>query len=441
MQKTLAQTDNSEKTTFQRPLWFPLDIAATIYPAARNRTWRNNYRFAVVLKEDIDPVVLQKAADDLFDRFPMFFVKLKTGLFWNYFKSIKRNTLVVREETEYPCRPMKIYNTDEPPFRVLYYKRRISIEVFHALCDGGSALNMMNALAYHYMELKGYDVENNGELININDTPSPEEYEDCFLREYVKDPPKSPEVNEVSYQYKPERLENYFKVIHGIVPVADLKTECKKLNITITDYLLTAFLLAIYRATPARNDKKPIKVSVPISLRNIFGSNTMRNFAMYTNIGFVPTGDEHTFESVRKEIDGKLKEYISRDAMLAMVCGNVKMAKNPFVRFMPFAIKRQVMKFGYKLGSNKFTDAMTNLGISKLPPSMAEHVDRVEVMIGGGPTKQVCCAMLSDKDVLNITFTGATKSVEIQREFFRILSSQGVRVRIECNCVGEADRI
>ena len=68
-----------------------------------------------------------------------------------------------------------------------------------------------------------------------------------------------------------------------------------------------------------------------------------------------------------------------------------------------------------------------------MPPEMAEHVDRVESLLGGTPFKRLSGDIISDSKNMLITFTGDNKSVAIQRDFFRFLASRGARIRIECN--------
>ena len=92
---------SSEKET-KESHWLRLDNAATIYPAAKNRVWDASFRVGVVLKEEVDGELLQKAMDDIFNKIPNYKVQLRMGLFWYYFERMQR-TDVVEEEHYYPC--------------------------------------------------------------------------------------------------------------------------------------------------------------------------------------------------------------------------------------------------------------------------------------------------------------------------------------------------
>lgn len=413
------------------PHWFRLDNAATIYPAARTRTYACTFRITFVINENADPELLRRAVDDIAPRFPSFFVQLRTGLFWYYLERVD-DTDVVVEESEYPCHRASLVETDKPAFRIIYYKRRIGIEMFHSVSDGGATLIFLKTLVARYLELKGYNIPKNGDFIDIGEEPKEYEHEDVFQKLYKKDVPALKK-EEASYQYRVKTIPNYFQAVHGIIPVEDLKAQCKPLGLTITDYFAAVLLYSIYLDNP--KNKKPIKVSVPISLRPVFGYDTLRNFSLFTNIGFVPKADgSTTFDDIVESIRGKIKADVNPEAMLIPIKRNVGSANNPAVRFLPNILKRPLLKAAYHLvGQRKFLCCMTNLGICKMPPEMREHIDRIEVLLGGAPRETLACAIGCLDETLNFTFTGSSKRFDIPRNFFTFLTSKGIRVRVETN--------
>ena len=44
-------------------IWYKLDVSATVYPTLQRRDFSSVYRISVVLKENINPELLQKAVD------------------------------------------------------------------------------------------------------------------------------------------------------------------------------------------------------------------------------------------------------------------------------------------------------------------------------------------------------------------------------------------
>lgn len=427
--------DNANSTAPKKAAsaWFKLDNAATIYPASRTRNWSNTYRMGLIMKEDIDPIMLQQAVDEVYPHAEYFFSHVSHGLFWDYLERTG-NTKIVVEEDNYPCRPFDIFDSTRPALRIIYYKKRLCLEIFHGIADGYSGLMLIKTIAAKYLMLKGYDIPNNGEFLDLDGELTQEELADNYLKNY--EPAEgATRTAKNAYQFKIKKIPNYFRIVQGIVPVSDLKELAGKRELTITDYLLTVYLYALYLNAPMPC-KKEIKVSVPISLRPIFKAKSLRNFSLFTNIGFDPSEKENIdFDDIAYMIEGKLKEGIEKEEMIKAISLNVGAARTPLVRFMPIALKTQILKFAFKyVGQAKFTSSMTNLGIAKMPREMKEHVDRVEALLGGTPSKRISCAMISDGDTLTISFTGDNKNVNVQRDFFRFIAEQGARVRVECNC-------
>ena len=53
-----------------RKIWYELDLSAIVYPTLQRRDFSSVYRLSVVLKETIDPEILQQAVDISLRRFP-----------------------------------------------------------------------------------------------------------------------------------------------------------------------------------------------------------------------------------------------------------------------------------------------------------------------------------------------------------------------------------
>ena len=61
-----------------RKIWYELDLSAIVYPTLQRRDFSSVYRLSVVLKENIDPEVLQQAADITLQRFPTYKVAIRS---------------------------------------------------------------------------------------------------------------------------------------------------------------------------------------------------------------------------------------------------------------------------------------------------------------------------------------------------------------------------
>ncbi len=409
--------------------WYELDNAATIYPYSSNKDWICGYRIGFIMKEDVDPEILKKAVEKIIPRFPSYFCQLRFGYFWPYLE--RMDTLpIIEEEHLYPVLPTPRWFTSVPAVKIIYYKRRLCIEAFHGLSDGGGTITVLKALTAEYLRLKGIDIPKSELIADIDTEPTEEEVCDSFKRFYDKKNKGMTRNEKSSYQHPVKEIKGYNRVFEGLVPVEDIKAFCKPRNITVTEFLTAVYIFALQKCAPEDNTK-PIKISVPVSLRPLFNVDSMRNFSLFTNVGInCEKGKSYNVDEIIELIRGKIKVGTTKEVLEKNITMNVSTAKNPVVRVLPNGLKKVVLKLGYKNGQQKFACTLSNLGICKMPPEMKEHIDRMESFLGG-PRNAVGCCVNSIDDKLNICFNVASKQTDLVQAFFSELASLGLRVRVE----------
>ncbi len=414
------------------PRWYKMDVAGRIYPAARTRKWHCTYRLAFIMRREVEPDLLRQAMHEMYARFPSFFVSLRSGLFWYHLKRMPEMNLVQPEE-DFPARQQYAFSKKKPPLRIFYYKRRIAMECAHCIADGGAAMEFLKALTMRYLELQGEAIADEGKVINLHEAPQPREWEDAYKKYYTKE--KLPSVKEHrSYQYRERPLNNYLKVLTGRIPLEDIKAAAKAHEMTITEYLVGAYLYAFYETAP-RPLRLPLCVSVPLSLRTRYATDTLRNFSLYTNVSFDPRGKETVcFTDILEAIRGKIKQGTSRDVLQRILNQNTALAASPFIKVVPNVLKRPIMRIAFRLtGQEVFTGTLSNMGQPDLPASMWEHIETVEAVMSEMPSKHLLCAVISDNRCLNIIFTSDQEHTQVQKSMFRLLAQEGVRIRVESN--------
>ena len=129
--------------------WYKLENAAKIFPPTSTKNDTKVFRFYVELNECIEQKILDRALQKTLKEFPLFRSTLKKGFFWYY---LETSNIIpeVKEENSIPCEEMK----DGLLFRVSYYKKRINVEVNHALTDGTGTLNFLKVLICNYETIK-----------------------------------------------------------------------------------------------------------------------------------------------------------------------------------------------------------------------------------------------------------------------------------------------
>ena len=132
--------------------WHKLDNTANIFPVVASRRYSNVFRLTAVMREAVDPALLQQALEQTLPYFAAFNVRLRHGLFWNYLET-NRATPQVLPEQDAPCRYIDPVETGRFLFRVLYYGSRVHLETFHVLTDGTGAMQFLKAVCYRYCQL------------------------------------------------------------------------------------------------------------------------------------------------------------------------------------------------------------------------------------------------------------------------------------------------
>lgn len=417
----------------KNPKWRKLDNTAKLFPVMANKHRTNVYRVAVTMKEDIDGEILSQAVKEILPWFEAFTVRLRKGFFWPYFEDNNRPIVVVEEDT-WPCQYMNPQAGDRYMFRVSYYKKRINIEIFHAITDGLGAFNFLKELAYCYLDIK------NGRTFKPNGAgvPSSDCYhalEDSYIKNYKELAAKSYS-KERAFQIKEERLPyGVMNVMHGHVSNADMKKVCKEKNASTTQILATMLIYTIYQEywKNSRNNR-PIALNLPVNLRTFFQSETTMNFFAVTNIGYQPGAEEAAFDHILQEVKKQMADKITKERMEELISYNVGYEKK-LVRYVPLFIKEFGTKLIYSFSEKSYTMTLSNLGKIQVLPEYEDEIDSFYGLMGVGKYQPLKCTVVTYRDDIIITMASAFESTYLQRGFFRLARTLGMDVKLESNGV------
>ncbi|WP_411842436.1 alcohol acetyltransferase [Salinicoccus sp. HZC-1] len=421
--------------------WYKIDNTGKIFHAVSSATNSSVYRVSMTLKETIDKECLQRALDIVAVRFPMLTVRVRKGLFWD-FMEYNDEELCVKEERGYPCAPIDTKKNNAYLIRVLYFDRRVSVEIFHSLTDGGGAVEFLKTLIYQYLRLKGEDVSAEGAVLLPEDPPSSEETEDSFERYATSDGGKrSGNMAEKAYQIRGTAFDPPgINVIHGVVNASDLNAFAKGRGATLTTFLTGILIQSIYTENMKEDTPEGlIAIALPISLRRQFPSRTLRNFFSVANIG-VQMNESMTLDDIIKEVSGQLKSKADKETLQAGINRFVSLQSSLWTRIVPVFLKYPLMRFGFnQFGERAKTMTLSNLGNTKLPGSMVPHIERMEVVLYPTRKSPINCGIGTVNDQLTITFARSIDENDIIRSFFRKLRAvTGLDIAVYSNEWGES---
>jgi len=414
-------------------IWRRLDNSAKIFPLSTGKKHSTVFRLSVLLKEDIQPDILQKAVIDTLEKFQSFKVRIKKGFFWHYLEKNNKNP-IVEEENDYPCKYIDPTLNRGYLFKVTYFKNKINIDIFHALTDGNSGTSFFKEIVYTYLEMR-YPQELNKENRIIKKI----EYstEDDYIKNYDKKL-KSNGGGKRAYKIKGGKIKlDAISVIHQIINLEQLKQEVKKYDATITQYLTAVLMYAIYNENyKLHKSKKPIKICIPVNLKRYFPSKTISNFFSYITLeANINENKLYTFEKMLEFTKKEFKEKLNETEIRKTMSSNVKLGNNILIKTIPLILKIILVRLSYIEIRKYTTITYSNIGRIGMLGDYKKYIDCFLMLIAPESFEKIKCSSCTFENGMVFTFTSVLNNNKIEQGFYRFLKEKGIEVTIESNGV------
>ena len=417
--------------------WFKLDNAAKIYPASHSRSWSNLYRLSATLYEDVDLKVLDQAIKNTIPRFPSIAARLSEGLFWYYLRPVETPPAIMSEYS-YPLAYMTKKEMKTCAFRVIAYKKRISVEIFHALTDGTGGLIFLKSLVAEYLELK-HNIEIPAEhgVLSRKERPKHYETEDSFLKNAAPVKESRKDSNAWKIDGTPED-DGFLNLTNFQLDPNDIKRRAIEKKVSVNTYLAAIMMKAILELQfdLIKDPKKyePVKLLIPINLRPIFDSKTLRNFALYTIPEIDPRLGVHTLDEIINVVHHKVGAYATKKNMSKMIETNVSDERKVALRLVPLFIKNIIMKMVFNaVGEKKSCLSFSNLGLIQVPDIMGKYIEKIDFILGPQAQAPYNCSAYTYNNILNVTFSRNIKESRLETYFFRELQKLGIEAMVQSN--------
>lgn len=413
--------------------WRRLDNASKIFPPTVTNRDTKVFRLYCELTEEVDSKLLQEAVSPTLDSFPLYRSVLRRGAFWYYFESSDLEP-IVEEESKPICAPLYLKEEKSLLFRVFYFRKRISVEIFHALSDGAGAIWFFETLIYHYMTLKHKkDLPEDFPTLRFKASMS-QKMDDSFEKTYYKkrtteNPHKSPSVK--AYQLRGTKVEeNRTKLIEGTLSVKKVLELAHDYNTTLTVFMTALYFHAINRDMPSKMRKDPVVLQVPINLRQFFESNTARNFFGTMNIHYDFSRESHELQDIIHAVSESFKSELTRDKVNHHLDQLMSLEKNPFARVIPLPLKDIALKIANHIKDRQITSSISNVGRIIMPEEFEPYIHKFSVFVSARRPQIVMC---SYRDQLVVSFTSPYQDTDLQRTYFEFFTSRGIPVGISSN--------
>lgn len=431
----MVSNKTREKINPALPEWFKLDNAACIFPGQNTDSWSNIFRFCLELKETVEPDRLCRALQNIMPRFPCFDVRIRKGLFWYYFEKNPHGIPDIKPDIQNPCHRVKFKENKGFLFRIYYHGKRISVDTYHAITDGHGASVFTSTLVAEYLRLGGYEIPCNELVLDTALPPRKEELEDAFFK-FASSKGKIKRSDKYVYHAKGTKLPKHMvNIISGTMSFEEIHNYTKAHGVTVTEFF-AALLMKVYIEQQLIEGKrqKEIAVQIPIDLRRVFETETLRNFTICLRVKVDPQLGDYSFDELLKLASYQLRLANDSKKLNAMITANLGIERNLLLKILPLDIKNIGIGISFLITGEQTTSVLlSNLGRLRLPEEMLPHIEKAIFMPGPGIRNPVRCGLTAVDDKLVLTFAGIIKETDIERRFFTTLIKMGFHVKIESN--------
>jgi len=410
--------------TNDMPKRFAIDNSSILYLALIRKDHTNIFRFTLTMTEEIQPELLQTAVNQVHRRLPSFFAGFHPG-FLQYTQVQAEQPPLVK-----PDPGCLITMTREEiarcAYRVYYRNNQIIIEGFHALSDGYGMAASFCTMAAEYLKLRyGLEIPTGYPVLNCAVEASPEELEDSYLKYAVAKPLHMP--SRYSYQLPgKEASHNHISEYPMVFPVETLLKAARNHGVSITALLssvMAASVMEVQKET-SRRRLRPVRIMVPIDLRRIFPSTTLRNFILYALPTMEPAELNLPMHQLTEKFSRQIREHLQKDNLAGIITYNVKTQSSPVWKLLPSALKCGLMRLAYRFfGESNSSITFTNLGNIVLPEEMLPYVQSIALTMTPRARSPYNCGMLTYNGQFFLNICRFPKDSQLEEIFARKLNA------------------
>ncbi|NHJ32040.1 MAG: hypothetical protein FK732_04185 [Asgard group archaeon] len=415
---------------------YRVDTAGTLFSLVSSPKIPCVYRFWATMKDLVKADVLQQALDNIMPRFPYYQVKLSRGFLWYKWKTTTDKPQVIKEP-EYPCQHIPIKSTTVFPYRIIASYNQIKIEFHHSLTDGHGVLTFLKALVSEYLRIQDYPIDEWGDVFRVNQTPSPEEFEYSYRKNFKIGIPRVGKIYRAFHLPFDRVKTGVSHAINGKMDANDVLQVAREWKVTLTEFLTAVYievLQEILRNLPRKKQRRlrrPIRIMLPINARNIIPSKTMRNFTTFISPGIDPRLGKFTFEEIIDQVHHYRNLHLTEKSMIQQISNFVALAANPGLHIVPYFLKLLLVKPVYRTAAEAlFSAFLTNMGKTSMPIQLSDEIQDIQLLPMTHPYFKSSCAMLTYFDELNINFVRNVKEKDVEEMFFNRLREFGINVTV-----------
>ena len=225
--------------------------------------------------------------------------------------------------------------------RVTYFRHRINLEVSHMISDGRGTLEFFKTLLNAYVEERYHATP----ALPSEPASTPERRnEDSYTTNYERSKAGATESEKVYHLFGwKNTAEPTFMEYH--LSASAVHSAAKDMGVSVTSLVIAAVIVAIRATMPPAKRDRAIRMDVPVDLRAIFGSETLRNFFGLAFISYTPGSSDAPLEDIAHLVQTQLKTGTEPEVLKRRMNRMLKIEKNPFISHAPLFLKDGALMF------------------------------------------------------------------------------------------------
>jgi hypothetical protein len=162
----------------------------------------------------------------------------------------------------------------------------------------------------------------------------------------------------------------------------------------------------------------------------------MTNFFSYITVEAQMQKDNlNTFDKILDFVKKDFNKRLAEEEIIKTMSTNVKIGNNPFIKIIPLALKKAIVRLSYIEIRKYTTITFSNIGRVGIIGKYQNYIDYFLMLIAPEPVEKIKCSSCTFENKMVFTFTSILQDNSIEKRFYEFLKEKGIKIEIESNGV------
>ena len=397
-----------------------LDCASTMFVLGRHEGREYLIRLSAMLREPIDPGVLQTALDRTINQYPYFFVR-----FGAIGKSLAERPVEhgPRIQRKTDTSVLALGDDDDGcEAQVTYEGKTIFFEYFHGVSDGMGGLVFLQRLLAEYLS-QGHD---DGRIMDaVPAMPLQEQGADGYR--ISARGVGGTGLRGVAYRIKGTPATT--SITTYCLSAVQVRERAAEHSASVAEYLAALLCIAINdlrRSSPGAAGHGATRLTVPVNLRPRLGLSTTRNCTLnvYPELPYLT--EDPDVQLVCKRFRSYMATATRPEKLAARCLLMSRLGGSGLANALPVSFRRRLVRGVLNSPFTGGTMTFSNMGAVSMPEALREHVIELGMAFSARPEAPYSCSVISLGDRMRLTLLRTTQEPLLEGRIERVMFAQGI---------------